>query len=331
MNRILLTHPPLARDNYYGAKALTAQMKLGEVRLNPMERELTLEELAQAGAGCQIIVSFRQTAAGDSLFSRLPDLLAYCRCAIDIRNVDVGSAGRYGILITQASAGFVASVSEWIIGAMIALARDFCLASESYHRGIVPVARPGCELRNSAVGIIGYGQIARKLGELCLSFGMRVQVSDPYTRCADPRIAQVGQAQLLRDSDFVVCLAVATEETENMMNAEAFAAMKPGSFFINASRGNLVDEAALLHALATGHLTGCALDVGRAPDQMPSPDLARHPRILATPHIGGLTPAAIEHQALETVAQVREILAGQIPVGAVNPKEAMRMQNRLRT
>lgn len=331
MNRILLTHPPLARDNYFGAKALTSLMKLGDVRLNPMNREFTHEELAHAGADCQIIVSFRQTAAGEPLFSRLPDLLAYCRCAIDIRNIDVSSASRHGILITQASAGFIASASEWIIGAMIALARDFCPASETYHRGLVPVARPGRELRNSVAGIIGYGQISRRLCELCLGFGMRVHVSDPYARCADPRIAQVGQRQLLRDSDFVVCLAVATEETENLMNAEAFATMRPGSFFVNASRGNLVDEAALLQALESAHLTGCALDVGRAPDQMPSPELARHPRILATPHIGGLTPAAIEHQALETVAQVAEILAGRIPVGAVNPNEANRCLNRLRT
>ena len=80
--------------------------------------------------------------------------------------------------------------------------------------------------------------------------------------------------------------------------------MKPGAFFINASRGDLVDEAALLHALDSGHLAGCALDVGRAPDQMPSPALAAHPRVIATPHIGGLTPPAVEHQALETVAQL---------------------------
>ena len=75
------------------------------------------------------------------------------------------------------------------------------------------------------------------------------------------------------------------------MNAAAFAAMKPGAFFINASRGKLVDEAALLAALDAGRLGGCALDVGRAPDQMPSPALARHPRVIATPHIGGLTLA----------------------------------------
>lgn len=326
MNRIMLTHPSLARDNYYGGKALAALRALGDLRLNPLDRELTVAELAQAAQDCQVIVSFRQTAAGEALFSSLPNLIAYCRCAIDIRNIDVGAASNHGILITQASAGFIASVSEWIIGAMILLARDFCQATEAYHRGVVPIARPGRELRDSTVGIIGYGQIARRLAELCLGFDMRVLVSDPYAVCTDPRITQVSQDQILSDSDFVVCLAVATEETENLMNARAFARMKPGSFFVNASRGNLVDEAALLGSLESGQLAGCALDVGRAPDQMPSPPVARHPLVLATPHIGGLTPAAIEHQAMETVTQVADILAGRIPIGAVNPSQARRMK-----
>ena len=130
---------------------------------------------------------------------------------------------------------------------------------------------------------------------------------------------------MLAQSDFVVCLAVATDQTENLMDAAAFAAMKPTACFINASRGNLVDEAALARALDDGGIAACAMDVGRAPDQMPSPALARHPRVIATPHIGGLTPAAIEHQALETAGQVRRILQGEIPPGAVNPAQATRL------
>jgi D-3-phosphoglycerate dehydrogenase len=102
--------------------------------------------------------------------------------------------------------------------------------------------------------------------------------------------------------------------------------MKPGAYFINASRGNLVDERALREALDSGHLAGAALDVGRAADQMPSPDLARHPRVIATPHIGGLTPPAIQHQALETVAQATAILRGVFPPGAVNAPDARRLR-----
>jgi len=104
--------------------------------------------------------------------------------------------------------------------------------------------------------------------------------------------------------------------------------MKPSAFFINASRGNLVDEAALLQALDSGRIAGAALDVGRALDQMPSPALARHPRVIATPHIGGLTLPAIEHQSMETARQVADIVQGRVPAGAVNLAHAQRLRTR---
>jgi D-3-phosphoglycerate dehydrogenase len=131
---------------------------------------------------------------------------------------------------------------------------------------------------------------------------------------------------LLAESDFVVCLAIANEETENLMNVAAFALMKPSAFFINLSRGNLVDEAALERALDERRIAGAAMDVGRAPDQMPVPHLGRRADVIATPHIGGLTPEAIEHQAFDTVRQVADLIAGRVPPGAVNANLATRMR-----
>jgi D-3-phosphoglycerate dehydrogenase len=189
----------------------------------------------------------------------------------------------------------------------------------------------GRELRASRVGIIGYGHIGQRLGEMALALGMHVAISDPSARPDDARIEALPLDALLARSDFIVCLAPALPETENLMNVAAFARMPRGAFFVNASRGNLVDEVALLDALNSGHLGGCALDVGRAPDQMPSPALAAHPRVIATPHIGGLTPQAAEHQALETVAQLAALLRGEMPEGAVNPAQATRLAHWLRT
>src|SRR5437764_13341909 len=94
--------------------------------------------------------------------------------------------------------------------------------------------------------------------------------------------------------------------------------MKRGAYLINVSRGNLVDEQALEAALDAGKLAGCAMDVGRAADQMPSPRLAARPDVIATPHAAGLTLPAIEHQSLETVAQAAEIAKARAPKGAVN-------------
>ena len=134
----------------------------------------------------------------------------------------------------------------------------------------------------------------------------------------DGRDLKLWLDDLLARADYVICLAIANEETENLLDAAAFARMKPDAFFINMSRGNLVDEAALAKALAEGRIAGAAMDVGRAPDQMPSPELARLPNVIATPHIGGLTPPASESQAMDTVRQVEALVKGEIPPGAVN-------------
>ena len=282
---------------------------MGQVVLNERDT-LEGEALIAAAADCDLIVSYRQSPAPAALFQRLPRLVAFLRCAIDIRNVDVAAASRAGVLVTQASAGFVAAVAEQVFGFMIDLSRGI----SAYQRDEAPKARMGRELKGSTLGVIGYGAIGREVARIGKAFGMRVLVHDPYVK----EVEQVSKEKLLEESDYVVPLAVATPETENLMDAAAFAQMKPGAFFINVSRGNLVDEAALEAALDSGRLGGCAIDVGRAPDQMPTPRLAARPDVIATPHSAGLTLPAIEHQAMETVAQAKAIAEKRIPLGAVN-------------
>jgi D-3-phosphoglycerate dehydrogenase len=154
---------------------------------------------------------------------------------------------------------------------------------------------------------------------------MAVLVSDPHQPNVAPGQRLVGLDELLGAADFVVCLAIANEATENLMNEAAFARMRPDACFLNLSRGNLVDEAALARALSSGRIAGAAMDVGRAPDQMPTPALAGRSDVVATPHIGGLTPQAAEHQAFDTVRQVGDIIAGRLPEGAVNAEYAHRL------
>jgi D-3-phosphoglycerate dehydrogenase len=310
----LLTHSPETLAQYYGERALAGLRALGEVRLHPGVAPLEGDALIDAAADCDLIVSYRQSPAPATLFERLPRLVAFLRCAVDIRNIDVAAASRAGVLVTQASAGFAPAVSELVIGLLVDLSRGVSRAAAEYHAGGVPQARIGRELRGSTLGIIGHGAIGREVVRVARALGMRVLVNDPYVR----DIEQTPLDALLAQSDYVVPLAVATAETENLMNDAAFAQMKRGAFLVNVSRGNLVDEAALARALDSGHLAGCALDVGRAPDQMPTPALAARAEVIATPHTAGLTLPAIEHQSLETVAQAAEILQGRAPQGAVN-------------
>ena len=313
---ILLTHSPEAMANYYGDRALAAFRNAGEVRLHTGKESLEGKALIEAAHDCDLIVSYRQSPGPAALFERLPKLVAFLRCAIDIRNVDVAAASKAGVLVTQASAGFVTSVSELVLGFMVDLSRGITESAHWYHHGRVPKAKMGRELKGSTVGVIGYGAIGREVVRVCKALGMRVLVHDPYQQ-----VEQVTLDQLLRESDYVVPLAVATAETENLIGKDAFAKMKQGAYLINVSRGNLVDEAALVAALDSGRLAGCAMDVGRAPDQMPTPRLAAREDVIATPHTAGLTLPAIEHQSMETAAQAQEIVQGRVPKGAVNAQQ----------
>lgn len=323
---VLVTHPQSRLASYFGAQALRSLREIADVRLNGSDQDLAGSDLVDAARDCAVMIAYRQTPVDAAVLASLPSLRAVVRCAVDIRTIDVDAASIQGVLVTQASAGFMASVSEWIVGVMIDLSRHIGSANAQYHAGLMPEPRMGRELRGTTLGVIGYGQIARYLCPLAQALGMRVLVADPFATVDAPGLVQLPLPGLLAGADHVVCLAPANASTENLMNAQSFARMRKGAFFVNAGRGNLVDDDALLQALDSGHLAGAALDVGRATDQMPSPALARHPLVIATPHVGGLTPPAIEHQALETVAQTREILEGRIPKGAVNADTVNRLR-----
>ncbi len=324
MTQILLTHTPDMLANYYGARALAALQALGDVRLNKSDQVLAGAALVEAARGCAIVVSDRQTAAPAEFFAQAKDVAAYLRVAVDIRNIDVEAASKAGVLVTHATPGFIESVAEMAIGMMIDCGRNITSSTIDYRAGRDPQPHMGRQLKGATLGILGYGAIGEYLARLGLAFGMTVLVADPFKTISEPGLRQLPFEEVLAQSDFVVCLVVANEKTENLMNTKTFGMMKPSAFFINMSRGNLVDEAALAAALDEKRIAGAGLDVGRAPDQKPSPFLAKRADIIATPHTAGLTPQAAEHQAFDTVKQVKAMLAGQTPPGAVNIAAATR-------
>jgi D-3-phosphoglycerate dehydrogenase len=319
--KLLLTHVALARRQYYGARALASLKELIEVILHEGDAPLDAKRLIAAAKDADFIIADRATPVPGEVFAGLPRLRVVLRSAIDIRNIDQAAASKAGVLVTHAEAGFVKSVVELTVGFLVDLSRGITRAATRYHRGEKPEIKVGRQLAGSTVGIIGYGRISRELAPLLAAMGMTVLVSDPYAQIDDHRFLKLPLEKLLARADYVICLAIANEETENLMNAAAFARMKPDAFFINMSRGNLIDEAALAKVLTEGRIAGAAMDVGRAADQMPSPELARLPNVIATPHIGGLTPPASESQAFDTVRQVAALVKGEIPPGAANPKD----------
>ena len=317
--RVLLTHTEPMFARYYGDRALAALQEHAEVVRNPGHTVLRGADLARAAAGCQAIVADRSTPGEAATFAEAPDLVAFLRCAVDVSTIDIAAASQSGVLVTQATPGFVDAVAELGIGLMIALARGIGGA------GPPPM---GVQLSAATLGLVGFGRIARRLAVLAQAFGMVVLAHDPHGPVDLPGTEALPLPDLLARADFVVCLAASTPGTANLMDAAAFAAMKPGARFINLSRGELVDDGALEAALERGHLAGAALDVGRAADQMPTPRLAARPDVLATPHVGGLTREAAEHQAMDTVHQVAALASGTMPPGALNPDQAVRLMRR---
>ncbi len=316
--KVLLTHTPQARRQYYGERSLAGLRAVAQVVLHEADGALDAAGLIDAARDVDLIVADRLTEGPGEIFRRLPKLRAFVRCAVDIRNIDVEAASAAGVMVTRAGPGFIHSVAELAIGYMVDLSRGISRAAADYHAGRQPEVVMGRQLAGSRLGIIGYGSIGRTLAPIARALGMAVLVADPFVAADDASIEHVPLEDLLERSDYVVCLAVANEQTENLIGEAALARMRPHAFFINLSRGNLVDEAALAAALRENRIAGAAMDVGRARDQMPTAELAKLPNVIATPHIGGLTPPAIESRSLETVRQVQAIVSGEVPAGAVN-------------
>jgi D-3-phosphoglycerate dehydrogenase / 2-oxoglutarate reductase len=325
MANIFLTHPPEALATFYRKKALAALKALGTVRTRTETRELTTAELIEISNDCEIFVSFRQTPGEAALFDNAPNLVAFLRCAIDIRNIDVEAASKNGILVTQAKPHFTAATAETALALMLDIARHITECAIQHRAGREPQIGMGRQLAGSTLGVVGYGRIARHLCHIALAMGMKVMVHDPYVNVERKDIQQVDFETVLRQGDFVLPLAAATEETENLFDETAFSLMKSSAFFINVSRGNLVDEEALENALDKKQIAGAAMDVGRGADQKPSLHLAKRTDVIATPHLGGATPESALGQAMDSVEQVTAIVQGKIPEGAVNADRATRM------
>lgn len=326
MLTVFLTHEPEDLEAYYG-RALPKLQAVAEVVVNPLDRNLDTSELIEAAAGCEVIVAHRSTPGEAALFRGLPELLAFLRCAVDISTIDVPAASASDVLVGRADKSFVPSTAELALGLMLDLARNITESTIDFRAGDSPAQRSGVQLKGRVAGIIGYGAIGSYLAGLLRSVGMHVLVADPLIDATPDGFEQCELDQLLARSDFVLPLAPAIPATENIIDDEALRTMRPGTMLVNVSRGELLDEEAVATALGEGHLGGLAMDVGRSSDQRPSPELAQRPGVIATPHLGGLTPENADAQAFSSVEQVTSIVEGAMPPRSINPEHAGRLRS----
>jgi D-3-phosphoglycerate dehydrogenase len=243
------------------------------------------------------------------------------RAGVGVDNVDLEAATRRGVLVMNSPGGNSISTAELSVALMLALSRnlapaDAAMKAQKWDRK----SFAGVELYGKRLGIVGLGRIGREVALRCRAFGMEVQAYDPFVAPAvaeQARVALRGLEELLSTSDYLTLHTTLTAETRHLIGKDALSKIKPGARIVNAARGELIDDDALLAALDSGRVAGAGLDVHV---QEPPLDwrLAKHPRVLALPHLGASTREAQERVGTDIAQQVRDYLKGGVIQSAVN-------------
>jgi D-3-phosphoglycerate dehydrogenase len=250
-------------------------------------------------------------------------LRAIARAGVGVDNIDLDAATRLGVAVMNSASATTITTAEHTFALMIALARNIPWAHATMAGGGWDRSRfVGSQLHGRTLGVVGLGRIGSGLAERALAFGMKVRAYDPFINAEtalDGRVGLCGSfEELLDDADIVSFHVPKTGQTTAMLDRDAFANAKPGLLVVNASRGGIVDEAALLEALDDGRCAGAALDVYDPEPLREDSPLRGHPRILTTPHLGASTSEAQEAVAVEACRALVTYLRGQGMIGAVN-------------
>lgn len=271
----------------------------------------------------------------DAVLDAAPTLRLVCVARGGPVNVDVGAATERGIPVVITPGKNAQAVAELTLGFIIMLARRMPSIAR-YLEGGGELARDnyegakwfGHDLEGRILGVVGFGQIGRRVAALGVAFGMHVLVYDPFVASdlvERAGVAPVGAlADLLAEADVVTLHARATKDNRGLIGGEQLAAMKRGVLFINTSRDTLVDEAALYDALASGRVAGAALDLVNPPDLTLPPELGRrhrlfdHPNVMLAPHIGGATYETLLHGGEMAAAEIERLIAGTPLVNVAN-------------
>lgn len=279
-------------------------------------------ELLEALNGTSGLIVRSATQADEELFEHASSLEVIGRAGVGLDNIDLEAATRRGIAILNAPAGNTVSTAEHAFALLLSLARGIPAAAASMRDGgWERTAFKGAQLAGKTLGIIGVGRIGAEIVRRARAFGMTVVASDPYlseSRARQLGVKVVPLEVMLERADFVTLHLPLVDETHHMIGAAELARMKPSAFLINAARGGIVDEAALVAALREERIAGAALDVFET-EPLPGDDALRDcPNLVMTPHVGASTPEAQREVAIEIARAVRDALLDGNLTAAVN-------------
>lgn len=257
-------------------------------------------ELIDAGANCRIIA----------------------RLGIGLDNIDVHHATRRGIPVTNVPDYCLIEVAEHTMALLLALARKIGVFHVNARAGRYDLTAgfPLRRIEGQTLGIVGLGQIGRRVAAKAQAFGLQILANSRSRRDPMPGVAWADLNELLRQSDFVSLHVPLLDETRGIIGRYELALMKPTAFLINTARGGLVDHRALAAALAAGKLAGAALDVqDREPADLSQPPY-NDPRVIVTPHAAFYSSESVEELRRRVAHQVGVRLTGGRPENVVNPE-----------
>jgi len=254
-----------------------------------------------------------------------PSLKVIARPGIGVDNVNIADASERGVLVINTPDAPTESTAEHAVALLMAVAKRVTTGHTwSQTRNGPRTIMLGTEMKGRTLGLLGFGRIGRRVGEICsMGLKMNVIVYDPYLsheQAAAVNVTPVASMDdVLEQSDFVSMHTPYLPETHHMISDAQLSKMKPGSYLINASRGPILDEQALVRALESGHLGGAALDVFEIePPEMDNP-LLTMPNVVATPHTASYTTAGVHAMQHGVTDQLIQILNGEKPPFLVDP------------
>jgi D-3-phosphoglycerate dehydrogenase / 2-oxoglutarate reductase len=278
-------------------------------------------KLAEALADADALVVRSAVQVDDALLEHAPKLRVIGRAGVGVDNIDADAATRRGIVVMNTPGANAVAVAELTIGMMIALARKLPVANISMHNGKwEKKSLQGTELRGKILGILGLGRIGLEVAKRARGFDLNLIAHDPFVAAAVAREAEiklVSTEELFANSDYLTLHVGLTPQTTGIINERTLATMKKGVRILNCARGELIEEAALVAALQSGHVAGAALDVFTIEPPVDSPYNTMF-NVVLTPHIAGSTDEAQEAIGIQLARQVREFLKLGVVQNAVN-------------
>jgi len=282
-----------------------------------VDTESPLEEIL---GDFEALVVRSATKVTADVIARGDKLRVIGRAGVGVDNVDVEAATRRGIVVANAPESNVVSAAEHTVGLLVALARNIPQAHGALVDGRWERSKwGGVELADKTLGVLGFGRIGRQVARRALGLQMRVVAYDPFVAAERFRELGVEQASfddVLARADFLTLHLPLNDDTRGSLDASAFAKMRHGARVINAARGELVDEAALVEALESGQVAGAAIDV--FVQEPYSGPLLQAPNVVLTPHLAASTDEAQDRAGVIVAEQVAAALDGGLVTNAVN-------------